>query len=89
MPVQILELGENLDAVIAPQAIWRKHLVPSYRQQVDELHSAGNVLSIHVDGTVRPLLEHPMDCSWDSIGAATPVLQRHVSLEELKDAPGT
>jgi hypothetical protein len=37
---------------------------------------------------MRPLLKHLRDCSWDGIEAATPVLQRDVSLEEMKDALG-
>jgi uroporphyrinogen-III decarboxylase len=87
-PVQILNLGENIDASLDPQPIWREHLVPYYRKRVDELHTAGNLVSIHVDGTMRPLLKHLRDCPWDGIEAATPVLQRDVSLEEIKDALG-
>jgi hypothetical protein len=37
---------------------------------------------------MRPLLKHPRDCPWDGIEAATPVLQRDVSLEEIKDVLG-
>lgn len=62
--------------------------MPSYRQRVDELHTAGHLVSIHGDGTKRPLLKHPRDCSCDGIEAATLVLQRDVSLEEIMDALG-
>jgi hypothetical protein len=62
--------------------------VPSCRRRVDELHTAGNLVSIHGDGTMRPLLKHPSDCPWDGIEAATPILQRDVSLADIEDALG-
>ncbi len=85
-PVQILNLGENVDAFIDPPPIWRRHLAPYYNRRVDELRAAGKFVHIHVDGTLKPLLRHLRDCPWDGIEAATPLPQGDVSLEEIKDA---
>lgn len=87
-PVQILNLGENIDAFMNPPRIWREHLVTYYCKRVDELHAAGKFVHIHVDGTMKPLLGHLRDCPWDGIEAATPVPQGDVTLEEIKDALG-
>ena len=85
-PVQILNLGENIDATLDSPPIWRGHLVPYYRRRVEQLHTAGKFVHIHVDGTMKPLLPHLRDCPWDGVEAATPVPQGDVTLEEIKGA---
>ena len=87
-PVQILNFGENIDATMDPPPIWSEHLVPYYRQRVEQLHAAGKFVHIHVDGTMKPLLPHLGDCPWDGIEAATPLPQGDVTLEEIKGALG-
>jgi hypothetical protein len=85
-PVQILNLGENIDAFMDSPRIWREHLVPYYCKRIDELHAAGKHVHIHVDGAMKPLLGHLRNCPWDGIEAATPVPQGDVTLEEIKNA---
>jgi hypothetical protein len=87
-PVQILNLGENIDAAMDPPPIWSEHLVPYYCQRVEQLHAAGKSVHIHVDGAMKPLLPHLRDCPWDGIEAATPLPQGDVTLEEIKEALG-
>jgi hypothetical protein len=87
-PVQILNLGENIDAFMDPPRIWREHLVPYYCKRIDELHATGKFVHIHVDGAMKPLLGHLRNCPWDGIEAATPVPQGDVTLEEIKNALG-
>ena len=87
-PVQILNLGENIDATMDPPPLWSEHLVPYYCQRVEQLHAAGKFVHIHVDGTMKPLLPYLMDCLWDGIEAATPLPQGDVTLEEIKGALG-
>jgi hypothetical protein len=87
-PVQILNLGENIDAFIDSPPIWREHLAPYYRRRVDELHAAGKFVHIHVDGAMKPLLKHLRDCPWNGIEAATAFPQGDVTLEEIKEAVG-
>ena len=87
-PVQILNLGENIDAHMDPPPIWREYLVPYYRMRVEQLHKAGKFVHIHIDGAMKPLLPYLRDCPWDGIEAATPLPQGDVTLEELKEAMG-
>jgi hypothetical protein len=87
-PVQVFSLGENIDAAMEPPPIWRKYLVPYYNKRVDELHSAGKYVHIHIDGRMKPLLNYLQDCHWDGIEAATAVLQGDVTLKEIKHAIG-
>jgi len=85
-PVEILNLGENIDASLDPPPIWTELLAPYYCQRVEQLNAAGKFVHVHVDGTMKPLLPHLGDCPWDGIEAATPVPQGDVTLEEIKGA---
>lgn len=87
-PVQILNLGENIDAHMDPPAIWRKHLLPYYRRRTEQLHAAGKYVHIHVDGAMKPLLPYLRDCPWEGIEAATPLPQGDVTIEEIKQGLG-
>jgi hypothetical protein len=87
-PVQILNLGENIDAHMDPPPIWRRHLLPYYRKRIAELHAAGKFVHIHIDGAMKPLLSDLADGPWDGIEAATPLPQGDVTLEEIEAAVG-
>lgn len=87
-PVQILNLGENIDKFIDSPRTWRNHLAPYYTKRVEQLHAAGKFVSIHVDGTLKTLLPHLQDCPYDALEAATPAPQGDVTIEEIKEAAG-
>lgn len=87
-PVEILNLGENIDGFIDSPPTWRKHLAPYYKMRIEQLHAAGKRVSIHVDGVMKPLLPYLQDAPFDAIEAATPAPQGDVTLEEIKDALG-
>jgi hypothetical protein len=87
-PIQILNLGENIDATLNPPPIWRDHLLPTYVRRIGQLHDAGKRVHIHVDGSMRSLLPHLRDCPWDGLEAATPEPQGDVSLTEIKRVVG-
>jgi hypothetical protein len=87
-PVQLLNLGENIDGFIDSPPFFRDHLIPYYNKRLDELHAAGKYVSIHFDGVMRPLLPFIKDTRFDAIEAATPQPQGDVTIEEIKDALG-
>ena len=87
-PTPMLNLGENIDAALNPPPMWREHLLPYYVRRIDQLHEAGKVVHMHVDGTMRGLLPHLRACPWDGLEAATPEPQGDVSLTEIKQVVG-
>ncbi len=88
-PVQILNLGENIDAHMDPPSIWRRHLGPYYQKRCAQLHASGKFVHIHIDGTMKPLLSDLIVGPWDGIEAATPLPQGDVTLEEIQTAVGS
>lgn len=87
-PAPILNLGENIDATLNPPPMWKDYLLPYYVRRIGQLHEAGKIVHIHVDGSMRPLLPHLRACPWDGLEAATPEPQGDVSLTEIKQVVG-
>lgn len=87
-PVEILNLGENIDAHMDPPTIWNKYQIPYYRKRTEQLHAAGKFVHIHIDGAMKPLLPYLQACPWDGIEAATPLPQGDVTIEEIKEGLG-
>ncbi|MBZ0292091.1 MAG: hypothetical protein K8L99_05925 [Anaerolineae bacterium] len=87
-PVPVLNLGENIDAFLDSPTLWKQYLQPYYTGRVNQLRAAGKYVHIHMDGALKPLLNHMQDCAWDGIEAATPVPQGDVTLEAIKSAMG-
>ncbi len=86
--VQILNLGENIDAHIDSPGLYEKYFIPYYKKRVGQLHQAGKFCHIHMDGALKPLLPLLNEPGFDGIEAATPLPQGDVTLEQLKEAMG-
>ena len=87
-PAPILNLGENIDAHIAPPPIWNRYHIPYYVRRTTQLAAAGKYVYIHIDGAMKPLLPYLQGPSWHGIEAATPLPQGDVTLEEIKEGLG-
>lgn len=87
-PISILNFGENIDANMDPPEIWRKHLVPYYRKRVQQLQAVSKFTHIHVDGSLKPLIQDLSESPFDAIEACTPEPQGDVTLQEIKEAVG-
>ncbi len=84
----LFNFGENIDANLDPPVYWRRYLLPYYQRRTAQLHSAGIKTSIHIDGSMRPLLKDIPNCPTTAVEACTPLPQGDVSLEEIKQALG-
>lgn len=87
-PALILNFGENIDVNIDSPSIFREYLIPYYKRRVAQLHKAGKICHLHMDGSLKPLLKFVNEAGFDGIEAATPLPQGDVTLEELKAALG-
>jgi len=87
-PVQILDFGDNIDAFIDSPKIYKEYLMPYYQKRVDQIHQAGKLCTIHMDGALKPLLPLIDEVDFDGIEAVTPLPQGDVTLEEIKEALG-
>ena len=89
-PVRILNFGENIDACLDAPPLFEKYLLPYYQRRVTQLHEAGKVCHIHLDGSLKPLLPFLKEnrAGFDGYEACTPSPQGDITIEELKSALG-
>jgi len=87
-PMQILNLGENIDANIDSPRLYEEYLLPYYKKRVEQIHQKGKFCHIHMDGSLKPLLPLIREAGFDGIEAATPLPQGDVTIEEIKEALG-
>lgn len=87
-PMKHLNFGENLDARLAPPRYFERYLLPHYQERVSQLHRAGKVCHVHVDGAIHDLLPYFRDLPFDGLEALTPHPQGDATLAEIHAAMG-
>ncbi|TXT59503.1 MAG: hypothetical protein BAJALOKI2v1_200016 [Promethearchaeota archaeon] len=89
IPMKIINFGENIDANLTPPPYFTRYLIPYYQKRVDQLHKAGKICHIHMDGSLKDLLPYFETLPFDGLEALTPIPQGDVKIEELKNSLGT
>jgi hypothetical protein len=79
----IINFGENVDARLVPRAHFEEYLIPFYARRGGQLREAGKKLTIHLDGSLAPLLPVLSDIPVDGLEALTPHPQGDVTIEEI------
>lgn len=87
-PVEIVNLGDNVDAEMISAPLFEKYFLPYYRRRTAELRAARKYSHSHWDGRVRPILRYARATGLDGLEALTPLPQGDVRLEEMKEALG-
>jgi hypothetical protein len=71
-PAMQFKLWENLSIQTLGPALYRRHLVPLYRQILSMLDQAGKRLQVHYDGRLRLIADQVADLDFDGIDSLTP-----------------
>jgi len=87
-PVEILNLGENIDSRITSPRLFEKYCVPYYQERSDYLHKHGKYVHIHVDGWAKPILPLLRETRLDGVEALTVEPVGDITLEDIKKALG-
>jgi len=87
-PTPVLNFGENIDGYMDPPPVWRKYLLPYYQKRCAQLKAAGKFTHIHIDGSMKRLLNDIRESPFDGIEACTPEPQGDVTIDEIKQALG-
>ena len=80
----IASLDGNYDMAITPPPIFRKYFSPYLKKAVSRLHNAGKIVSTHVDGDNRKLLEPILDVGFDIGEAFTSPPMTHLTVRDAK-----
>lgn len=85
-PVEILNLGENIDVRITSPRLFKRYCIPCYQERSDYLHRHGKFVHIHIDGWAKPLLPLLRETGLDGVEALTVKPVGDVTLEDIKKA---
>ena len=81
--VRIINFGENIDGNLLSPSIFERFHLPFYEKRATQLRNAGIHTTIHLDGSMRPILPYLAKLPVDGLEALTPTPQGDVTLDEL------
>lgn len=87
-PAQVIEFPENLSSEITGRFFFERYNLDYYRRRIRQLHDAGKIVSIHIDGTLNPCLPLLQEAGFDIAEAVTPAPVGDVPVEELRATAG-
>jgi hypothetical protein len=84
----IASLDGNYDMAITPPPIYRKFFLPYFEKAVSQLHAADKLVSTHVDGDNRQLLELILESGFDIGEAFTSPPMTHLTVRDAQKVWG-
>ncbi len=84
----IASLDGNYDMAITPPPIYRRFFLPYFEKAVSRLHAEGKIVSTHVDGDNRQLLELILESGFDVGEAFTSPPMTHLTVREAQEIWG-
>ena len=86
-PGLAVEIGDNLSAAVQA-SFFRRYSFGYYQHVAGLMHSAGKKLGVHIDGTLRGLLEQLPRAGLDFVESVTPAPVGDMTCEEARRAVG-
>ena len=87
-PAEVIEFPENLSSEITGRFFFEHYNLEYYRKRIRQLHDAGKIVSIHIDGTLKACLPLLREAGFDIAEAVTPAPVGDVPIEALRDVAG-
>lgn len=82
-PATLVEIPDNLSAEVVG-GWWRRYSADYYRHRIDGLHATGKKVGVHLDGTLRGLIEVLPQVGLDFIESVTPAPVGDLPIEALR-----
>jgi hypothetical protein len=82
-PIEIFNLGENIDVRLTSPRLFEKFCLPIYQKRCEYLHKRGKYVHIHVDGYAKPLLPLLRRSGVDGVEALTPEPVGDMTIEDI------
>jgi len=83
-PVEICQLGDNIDSAMVSPSYFRRYCVPVYETLMNRLEGTDKRLMVHMDGSLRPLVPAIAEAPMDIVEAFTPPPVGDVPLAEAR-----
>lgn len=83
----LIEFPENISSEVVG-SFFDQYNAPYYRRVIEKMHAAGKLVSIHIDGTLKPCLGKLHTVGFDIAEAVTPAPVGDVRVSELRQEAG-
>ncbi|MGA2765348.1 MAG: hypothetical protein ABSG17_18530 [Spirochaetia bacterium] len=83
----LVELNDNLSSEVMTGLV-RRFGMETYARRAAELHAAGKLVSVHIDGTLRGLLPLFAELGFDCMEGLTPLPTGDVDIRDLRRLAG-
>jgi len=87
-PAPGVYFGENITSDVVSPRIFKKYHMPYYRKRAEQLHAAGKVIYVHIDGTLRGVLPLMDETGVDCAQSITPSPVGDIAVEKLREVAG-
>lgn len=87
-PARFVYFGENLSSDIISPTMFKTYVGPYYHKRASQLHSAGKLIYVHIDGTLRGLLPLLRETGVDCAQSLTPAPMGDLAVSDLRKKAG-
>lgn len=87
-PAELVEFAENLSSEITGRNIFAKYSSDYYTKRINQLHSSGKLVSIHIDGTLKGCFDLLEKTGFDAAEAVTPWPMGDIAVDSLRKVAG-
>ena len=87
-PAPLVYLGENITAEVVSPRLFETYYAPYYRKRHQQIHAAGKYTFVHIDGTMRGVLERLAATGADCAQSLTPAPVGDVPVSEMRALAG-
>lgn len=82
-PARVIILSDHVDENLLAPPLFGKYAVPFYRRFTEILHSAGKIVTCHMDGNLKRLLPCLRETGLDYYDGTTPAPMNNYEVEDL------
>ena len=87
-PAEIVWVPDNVNGIVTSPKIFEEYCVPFYNKLANLLHSKGKIISVHMDGRLKSLVDLIPKTKIDSVDGFTPPPVGDLPLREAREAWG-
>jgi len=84
LPIEHIKLWENLSVETIGPLLYRRHLVPVYREILDILDGSGKKLQVHYDGQLNVISDDVALLGFDGIDSLTPPPEGDMTIAQAR-----
>jgi len=87
-PGRLVIFGDNVDNVIVSPTLFRTYSLPYYQRRCEILHRYDKIISLHLDGRLRGIMDLLKETGLDVLDGITPAPMNDFEVEELAAVMG-